>query len=132
MEFSSFEAKGLTEKDFNVATAVDCIHRDNPIRISNFGYELKQHSIAQFPAEPRGSSKLLQVDSRGKVSHFDHFGRSIPWLLDGCHIVFNISRVLDARLSVELVNGDKVELMVSFSLLLKTSVSCAICQCVVN
>lgn len=131
IEFSSFEAKELTEKDFGAAVAVDRIHHDNPIRMSDFDYELTQDSIALFPAEPRGSSKLLRVDSRGEVSYFNHFGRTIPLLLDGCHIIFNNSRVLDARLLVELVNGNKVELMVSFSLLLKTSASRSICQRVV-
>jgi len=53
MEFSSFEAKELTEKDFGAAVAVDRIHHDNPIRMSDFDYELTQDSIALFPAEPR-------------------------------------------------------------------------------
>ncbi len=39
------------------------------------------------------------------------FGRKIPLLLDGCHIIFNDSRVIDARLLVELANNNKVELM---------------------
>ena len=130
MEFSSLEAKEVTEKDFDVAVAVDHIHHDNPIRMSDFG-KLMQDSIALFPAEPRGSSKQLRVDSHGEISYFNQFGRTIPLLLDGCHIIFNDSRVLDARLLVKLANGDKVELMVSFILLLKTSPSCAFCQCVV-
>lgn len=113
MTFSSFLAKELTKKDFDAARAIDRIHHDNPITMSNFGYELKQESIALFPAQPRGSSKLLRVDSNGEVSYFSHFGCAIPRLLDGCHIVFNNSRVLDARLLVRLVTGGTVELMVS-------------------
>ena len=112
LEFFSFEANELTQKDHDAARAVDLIHNDNPIKISDYSYDLKQDSIALFPAETRGSSKLLRVNGSGKVSYFDHFGSSIPHLLRGCHIVFNNSRVLDARLSVD-INGKHVELMVS-------------------
>lgn len=112
MEFFSFEAKELTQKDYDAARAIDLIHHGKPINMSDFSYDLKQEAIALFPAEPRGSSKLLQVDSNGQVSYHDHFGNSVPSLLAGCHIAFNNSRVLDARLSVELGNGDRVELMV--------------------
>ena len=116
MEFFSFEAGDLTQKDYDAARAVDLIHHDKPIKMSDFSYDLKQESIALFPAEPRGSSKLLQVDSSGKVSYFDNFAQSIPALLDGCHVVFNNSKVLDARLSVDLGNGgEAVELMVRIS-----------------
>jgi len=111
LELFSFEAKELTEKDHAAANAIDLVHSGNPIKISDFSYDLRQDSIALFPAEPRGSSKLLRVDSRGKVHYFDHFGNSIPSILSGCHVVFNNSRVLDARLSVEVGNGDMVELM---------------------
>lgn len=111
LEFFSFEAKELTEKDFSAAKAIDLIAGGNPIKMSDFSYDLEQDSIALFPADPRGSSKLLQVNSRGRVSYFDHFAENIPSLLGGCHVVFNNSRVLDARLSVELGSGEKVELM---------------------
>lgn len=113
MELFSFEAKELTQKDFDAARAIDLIYSGNPINMKDFSYDLKQESIALFPAEPRGSSKLLRVNSNGQVSNFDHFGNNIVSLLDGCHIVFNDSRVLDARLTVDLGNGNKVELMVS-------------------
>jgi hypothetical protein len=116
LEFFSFDANELTEKDFAAARAIDLIHHGNPINMSDYTYDLKHDSIALFPAEPRGSSKLLQVDCNGKVSYFDHFGSSIPSLLEGCHVVFNNSRVLDARLSAKLRNGDVVELMVSIKL----------------
>lgn len=113
LEFSSFEARELTEKDFAAARAVDLVHGGGAIKMSDYGYDLEEGSVALFPAEPRGSSRLLRVDSRGGVRHFDHFGESIPSVLRGCHVVFNNSRVLDARLSVKLGNGDEVELMVS-------------------
>ena len=113
MELFSYEAKELTQKDFDAARAIDLIYSGNPINMKDFSYDLKQESIALFPAEPRGSSKLLQVNSSGQVSYYDHFGKNISSLLDGCHVVFNNSRVLDARLTVDLGDGNEVELMVS-------------------
>lgn len=113
LELFSFEAKELTDKDFDAARAIDRIHDGNPIKMSDYSYELEQDSIALFPAEPRGSSKLLRVDSKGNLTYFNHFGKNIGSLLDGCHVVFNNSRVLDARLAVELYDGNQVELMVS-------------------
>jgi S-adenosylmethionine:tRNA ribosyltransferase-isomerase len=100
----------------DAARAIDyCIvHPNNPITMSDYGYMLKQESIALFPAEPRGSSKLLRVDSYGEVSYYNHFGNAIPSLLHGCHVIFNNSRVLDARLSVRLAGTGEstpVELM---------------------
>jgi len=111
MEFFSFDAQELTQKDYDAANAVDLVHGGNPVRMSDYSYDLKQDSVALFPANPRGSSKLLRVDSQGVVSYFDHFAKSVPSALAGCHVVFNNSRVLDARLSVELNDGAIVELM---------------------
>lgn len=111
LEIFSFEANELTQKDVDAAKAIDLVYTDNPIKMSDYSYDLKHDSIALFPAEHRGGSKLLRVDSAGKVSYFNHFGKSISALLDGCHVVFNNSRVLNARLLVES-EGDTVELMV--------------------
>ena len=115
LSFSSFEAKELTEKDYLAANAIDLLRGGggHAIKMSDYGYDLQEGTVALFPAESRGSSRLLRVDSRGGVSYHGHFGDAIPSLLKGCHVVFNDSRVLDARLSVELGNGNRVELMVS-------------------
>lgn len=113
LELFSFEAKELTEKDFDAARAIDLVYAGNPINMREYSYDLKEESIALFPADPRGSSKLLRVNAKGQVSYFDHFGNNISSLLEGCHVVFNNSRVLDARLGVDLGGGNQVELMVS-------------------
>ena len=119
MELFSFEAKELTQKDFDAARAIDLTYTGNPINMKDYSYDLHQDSIALFPAEPRGSSKLLRV-SNGQVSYFEHFGNNISSLLEGCHVVFNNSRVLDARLAVDLGDGNAVELMVSYEMCIKT------------
>lgn len=113
LELFSFEAKELTQKDFDAARAIDLVYAGNPINMRDYSYNLEQESIALFPANPRGSSKLLRVNAKGQVSYFEHFGNNISFLLEGCHVVFNNSRVLDARLAVDIGAGNEVELMVS-------------------
>lgn len=84
------------------------------IRMSDYSYTLKESSIARYPASPRGSSKLLQVDGSGKVTYFDHFSNHFPSLAHNCHLVFNDSHVLDARLFVHptATSTTKIELMI--------------------
>jgi S-adenosylmethionine:tRNA ribosyltransferase-isomerase len=78
------------------------------IRMSDYAYQLNEESIARYPPNPRGSSKLLRVDGRGQVSYFDNFSRVFSQLTSGAHIVFNDSRVLDARLFISR-HGTKEE-----------------------
>ena len=83
----------------------------NMIRMSDYTYHLRPESIAQYPASPRGSSKLLYCNAKGAVTYFDNFSTHIVPLLKGKHVVFNESRVLDARLFVQQESEQAVELM---------------------
>lgn len=112
LEFFTYEANALTEKDFDAARAVDLIHTGNRVTMSDYSYKLLDYSIAKHPASPRGSSKLLRVDGNGIASYFDHFAENIPSLMKGCHVVFNESRVLDARLYINDKDKNQVELMI--------------------
>ena len=79
--------------------------------MSKYSYNLHEKSIAKYPASPRGSSKLLRVDSSGTVMRYNNFSSVFASLAKDCHIVFNDSRVLNARMFVQ--EGDKiVELMI--------------------
>jgi S-adenosylmethionine:tRNA-ribosyltransferase-isomerase (queuine synthetase) len=85
------------------------------IQMSDFTYELHDSSIATHPASPRGSSKLLTVNSQGEVSYFSNFSEAFPALAKGCHIVFNDSRVLEARVFVKTASSsgdEKLEMMI--------------------
>lgn len=53
LELSSFEAKELTEKDYDAARAIDLIHSGTAISMKDYSYNLKEESIALFPAETR-------------------------------------------------------------------------------
>ena len=116
LDFFTFEANGITDKDHDAAKAVDAIAEGGGIQMSgDFTYELHYSSIATHPASPRGSSKLLRVNSQGEVSYFSNFSEAFPTLAKGCHIVFNDSRVLDARVFVKTASssGDKkLEMMI--------------------
>lgn len=76
LEWFSFQAQQLTEKDFDAARAVDLVYGGNSINMEEFAYDLKDESIALFPASIRGTSKLLQVDDTGYVSYHKNFAES--------------------------------------------------------
>ena len=112
MEFFTFEAKQITQKDYDAAEAVDILLSKDKIEMKKYSYNLKDDNIALYPASPRGSSKLLKYTGPGNVSYYDNFSEVFPSLAKGCHMVFNDSRVLDARLFVRDETGAKIELMI--------------------
>ncbi len=79
------------------------------MRTSEFDYELPQELIAQEPAEPRDSSRLMVVHrSDGRIEHriFREIGE---YLRPGDLLVANDSRVIPARLYGRKTTGGKVE-----------------------
>ena len=113
MQFFSYEAKQVTPKDHAAATVVDHLISENSLEMDQFRYDLQEGAIAKYPASPRGSSKLLHVDAAGEVLHFGNFSSSFAELVEGCHIVFNDSKVADARLFLksDTAPENKLELM---------------------
>ncbi|MFN8483101.1 MAG: tRNA preQ1(34) S-adenosylmethionine ribosyltransferase-isomerase QueA [Anaerolineae bacterium] len=82
-----------------------------PLRTSDFDYHLPPDRIAQTPAEPRDSSRLLVLDrASGRRSHRRF--RDLPDLLrPGDLLVANDSRVRPARLLGRKASGGRVELL---------------------
>lgn len=77
------------------------------LRLSDFDYALPESAIAQNPAEPRDSSKLLVV-AGGEPS--DHVFSDLPQLLSpGDLLVLNNTRVTARRLMGERESGGKVQ-----------------------
>ena len=78
---------------------------------SELDYELPNDLIAQKPAEPRDSSRLMVVDaSNGKINH--HTFRDLPaFLKAGDAVVLNETRVLPARLKARRPGGGEAELL---------------------
>ena len=78
---------------------------------SELDYELPEDLIAQKPAEPRDSSRLMVVDvERGKLAH--HVFRDLPgFLRPEDALVLNETKVLPARLVAHKRSGGEVELL---------------------
>ena len=102
-----------TESRYSIAKAIDVILGvdKDAVQMNRFSYNLEDTSIAKYPASPRGSSKLLHRNESGGVKYYKNFSQSFLSLVEGCHFVFNDSRVLDARLYVKDADGAKIELM---------------------
>jgi len=113
MEFFTYEANGVTDKDYEAARAVNAIFDGAQIRMSDFTYDLNVESIARYPAEPRGSSRLLRVDGDGNVVHYENFSNSFLSFAKDSHIVFNESKVANGRVFVIGKNATKsLEMMI--------------------
>lgn len=68
------------------------------MRTDDFSYDLPDELIAQAPAEPRDSCRLLVLDREtGRVDH-ERFGQVIDHLDPGDLLVANETRVMPARL----------------------------------
>jgi len=76
--------------------------------IENFKYRLPESSIARYPLAERSDSKLLLYKA-GTISH-DRF-RSLPeHLPSGAWLVFNNTRVIQARLNFKKETGARIEI----------------------
>lgn len=83
------------------------------LRTSDFDYHLPPELIAQTPAEPRDSSRLLALD-RAQPNGVEHrtFRDLTEYLRPGDLMVFNRSRVIPARLhGNEQRSGARVEVL---------------------
>lgn len=80
--------------DILVTTDID---PENMLR-SDFWYDLPEELIAQTPAEPRNSSRLLCVNRESGALTHDRFYNLCSHLKKGDLLVMNDSRVLPARL----------------------------------
>src|SRR5215210_6477022 len=78
---------------------------------SKLDYELPEALIAQKPAEPRDSSRLLVVDV-GERTIAHHVFRDLPrFLRPDDALVLNETKVLPARLVAHKRSGGEVELL---------------------
>ena len=81
------------------------------LSIADFDYQLPPELIAQVPAQTRSSSRLLQVDPTG--SFHDLRFSDLPKLLTPHDLlVFNDTRVMQARLLGHKATGGKVEVLI--------------------
>ena len=82
------------------------------MRVADFDYDLPAQYIAQSPAEPRDSARLMRLDrGTGAITH--HRFADITDMLDSRDVlVVNDTRVLPARLqATKSATGGKVEIL---------------------
>ncbi len=65
---------------------------------SDFYYELPKELIAQTPAQPRDSSRLLVLNRKNNKIEHKHFYDIIDYLNEGDCLICNDSRVIPARI----------------------------------
>lgn len=78
---------------------------------SDFYYDLPEERIAQTPAEPRDSSRLLVYDRKTKTIEDKIFRDITEYLQSGDVLVVNNTKVIPARMYALTKNGGVVEVL---------------------
>ena len=81
------------------------------LKTSDFYYDLPEELIAQTPAEPRDSSRLLVYHRNTKTIEHRIFHDICDYLKKGDVLVINRTRVLPARLYAHTEHGGAVEVL---------------------
>lgn len=80
------------------------------MRVSEFDYELPESLIAQKPASPRESARLLVLDRKSDSVSHEHVKNLPDFLKKGDVLIVNVSKVFKARLKGALSTGAACEL----------------------
>ena len=78
------------------------------MKTDDFDYELPETYIAQTPAVPRDSCKLMVLGRDGRIEH-RVFSDIVEYVRPGDLFVINVTRVLPARLFGRKATGGRVE-----------------------
>ncbi len=78
---------------------------------SDFYYDLPEERIAQTPAEPRDSSRLLVYDRENKTITDKIFHDVVDYLREGDVLVVNNTKVIPARMYARTKHGGVVEVL---------------------
>src|SRR5215213_9659551 len=81
------------------------------LKTSDFDYNLPESSIAQTPAEPRDSSRLLVLHRDTGILEHRIFRDIGDYLRSGDLLVLNQTRVIPARIYARKETGGRVELL---------------------
>jgi S-adenosylmethionine:tRNA ribosyltransferase-isomerase len=81
------------------------------LKLTDFNYYLPQQNIAQNPAEPRDSSRLMVINRSSRKFEDKHFEDLSDLITDQYVIIRNNTKVIPARIYGEKKTGGKVELL---------------------
>ncbi|MGL5894160.1 MAG: S-adenosylmethionine:tRNA ribosyltransferase-isomerase [Bacteroidales bacterium] len=84
------------------------MRKTEEIRIEEYNYNLPEEQIAKFPLERRDSSKLLQYKG-GEITQYS-FGDLPSLVPQDALMVFNNTKVIQARLYFQKATGAKIEI----------------------
>jgi S-adenosylmethionine:tRNA ribosyltransferase-isomerase len=79
--------------------------------LAKYNYTFPENLIAQKPAKPRDSARLLVCDKKNSSVQFDIFRNLGRYLPRNAVLVFNQTKVLPARIFAQKRTGGKVELL---------------------
>ena len=78
------------------------------LKITDFSYTLPQEKIALFPLAQRATSKLLIYKNENIL---ENTYENLPEILPAdTHLIFNNTRVVEARLIFKKTNGGSIEI----------------------
>ncbi len=81
------------------------------MKLDEFNYYLPKELIAQTPAEPRDSCRLMRLDKRTGAYEHHVFRDILNEIVPGDVFVFNNTKVIPARLSGNRSTGGRVEVL---------------------
>jgi S-adenosylmethionine:tRNA ribosyltransferase-isomerase len=79
--------------------------------LKTYDFHVPEKLIAQAPAMPRDSARLLVYERKSGAVHFDRFCNLAKYLPQGAVLVFNETRVLPARLELFKPTGGRVRVL---------------------
>jgi S-adenosylmethionine:tRNA ribosyltransferase-isomerase len=79
--------------------------------LKQYDYHVPQQLIAQRPARPRDSARLLVYDRKTKRTQFDTFRNLGKYLPPKAVLVFNQTKVIPARLTLTKRTGGRVRVL---------------------
>lgn len=85
----------------------------DPLLKSSYDYELPENLIANFPANPRNSAKLLVYNRSDESIIHTTFDKLFDFLDDDTEVLLNDTRVVKARIFGKKESGGKIELLLN-------------------
>jgi S-adenosylmethionine:tRNA ribosyltransferase-isomerase len=79
--------------------------------LNQYDYNFPEHLIAQEPASPRDSARLLVYNQKTNKIIYDTFSNITKYIPKNSVLVFNQTKVVPARLQVKKESGGKAEIL---------------------
>lgn len=80
-------------------------------RLSDYDFPFPEELIAQFPADPKESARLLVYDRKTDTVTHTTFAHILEFIPDTCEVILNNTKVIKARIFGHKASGGKVELL---------------------